>query len=457
MATEIGFEEFFTRLIAVENRVDAISARFEGIQLYPLLRVRIFYALTQMLGIFDNPHPAQKKSTAPQTFEPIVDLGNFSKAPIVVLPFRRIVGASDPYSDRILEILGDPNNPLVKKPGKIRVLKFEPTEASAEPDLLRLKSYFAEKYLAAAEAKIQSKNFQKSAIRWKRIVAALEGEFGVELRKFRKYPPAGLSQALAETAGYEEFFKKTGTKHLFIVNAYSAPAIVLGAKKARVKVHEIQHGFITALHPAYSYPSANGKPVSVGHAPDNLLVWGDFWVDNVPLPKGTKAVVTGPTAAFKAYREKVQNQNRIIPKQVLFTSQGAVATQLLTSAINTAKTLKDHNVIYRLHPNETLEDYERMATEIAGKSLPKNFSFSHKDPIFLDLVSQSEYLVGAFSTTLYEGLALGCKVLVLPLPGFEHVKRAIALDDMTLVSSLEELPGQLATAKPAANPKRYYA
>lgn len=457
MANQISFEEFFNRLVAVEARTGAIEAKFEGIQLYPLLRVRIFYALTQGLGLFDNPHPNSKKPEAASDVVPITNLDTFGKAKVVVLPFRRQVNATDPYSDRILEILAEPKNPLVKNPGEIRVLKFEPTGDNSEPDMQRLRAYFAEKYLPAATAQIKGKNFAKSAAAWKAIIDGLETEFGVDLEKFRKYPPLAMRLALAEQQGFADFFKKISAKHLFIVNAYSEQSIVLGARKAGVEVHEIQHGFITALHPAYSYPSANGKPVSVGHAPDNLLVWGDFWVDNVPLPKGTKAVVTGPTAAFKAYREKVQNDNRIIPKQVLFTSQGAVATQLLTSAINTAKTLKDHNVIYRLHPNETLEDYERMATEIAGKSLPKNFSFSHKDPIFLDLVSQSEYLVGAFSTTLYEGLALGCKVLVLPLPGFEHVKRAIALDDMTLVSSLEELPGQLATAKPAANPKRYYA
>jgi hypothetical protein len=67
-----------------------------------------------------------------------------------------------------------------------------------------------------------------------------------------------------------------------------------------------------------------------------------------------------------------------------------------------------------------------------------------------------EYLVGAFSTTLYEGLALGCSVLVLPLPGFEHVARAIELGDMTLVQDLDKLPQYLAQAKPAQDPSRYY-
>jgi hypothetical protein len=240
------------------------------------------------------------------------------------------------------------------------------------------------------------------------------------------------------------------------VNAYSETAIVLGAKRAGVKVHEIQHGFITALHPAYSYPKRFGMRRRVQNAPDEILTWGKFWTEGVTLPAGTGVQVTGPTESFKKFRDAARAQNRIKPKQVLFTSQGAVGSALLKAAIETASQLSDHRVIYRLHPNESLEDYKDLAKSMAAK-LPKNFEFSHRDPIFLELVSESEYLVGAFSTTLYEGLALGCKVLVLPLPGFEHVRHAIDLGDMTLVDSLETLPSQLAKAQPARDTTRYYA
>jgi hypothetical protein len=81
----------------------------------------------------------------------------------------------------------------------------------------------------------------------------------------------------------------------------------------------------------------------------------------------------------------------------------------------------------------------------------------HRDPIFLDLVSRSEYLIGAFSTTLFEGLALGCKVLVLPLQGYQNVQAAINSGDLTLISSLEQLPQTLLAAKKANDPYRYYA
>lgn len=439
------FEDFWKRLIAVEERVGANSVEFEGFQLYPLLRVRIFYALTTELGLFDAPHPNAAKEKA--EIEPLTSYDSFEKSKVVVLPFRRQVGGTDPYSDRVIELLATKSSKLPGAGDSLSVLDFSSVD--------RLRAGFFERWGHEAMTTLKGKNMAKFAPKWAVIINALESEFQVSLEKFAKYPPMPLRLAWIESKGFAEYFKAVGAKHLYIVNAYSEQSIVLGAKLAGVKVHEIQHGFVTSMHPAYAYPGK--KKAKLDHAPDSLLTWGSFWADGVPLPKGTDAIVTGPTKAFAEYREKVSREDRIIPKQVLFTSQGAVATALLTSALATAKALPDHNVIYRLHPNETLEDYATLAASLGAKTLPKNFSFSHKDPIFLDLVSQSEYLVGAFSTTLYEGLALGCKVLVLPLPGYEHVKRAIDLGDMTLVSSLDELPKFLPQARQASDPKRYYA
>ena len=442
---DITFKEFWDRLIAVESRVDANSVEFEGFQLYPLLRVRIFYALTTELGLFDAPHPNASKEKA--EILPLSSYESFEKAKVVVLPFRRQVGGTDPYSDRVIELLNDKASKLPGAGDGHTVLDW--------PSVDRLRAGFMERWGHEAMTTLKGKNMAKFAPKWAIIIDALEREFQVSLEKFSKYPPMPLRLAWIESKGFAEYFKAVGAKHLYIVNAYSEQSIVLGAKLAGVKVHEIQHGFVTAMHPAYSYPGK--KAAKLDHAPDSLLTWGSFWTDGVPLPKGTTPIVSGPTKSFSEYRALVAKENRIKPNQVLFTSQGAIATALLTSALATAKALPDHTVIYRLHPNETLEDYASLAKELGAKTLPKNFSFSHKDPIFLDLVSQSEYLVGAFSTTLYEGLALGCKVLVLPLPGYEHVKRAIDLGDMTLVSSLEELPNYLPLAKQAGDPHRYYA
>jgi len=161
------------------------------------------------------------------------------------------------------------------------------------------------------------------------------------------------------------------------------------------------------------------------------------------------ARVSGASKQFNDTRsqlaKKVRNE-----KQVLFTSQGAVSVELQKAAVAAALALPDFNVIYRLHPNEDLASYPT-------ENLPKNFSYSHKTPVFLELLAESAYLVGAFSTTLYEGVALGAKVLVLPLPGFENMNRAIANGDVTVITDVERIGDFIRAAKPASNPDNYYA
>ncbi|MEY2915994.1 MAG: hypothetical protein RL454_923, partial [Actinomycetota bacterium] len=53
----MDFVQFWDKFTEVEKRAKAVSARFSGVQLYPLLRTRIFYAVAQEIGLFENPHP----------------------------------------------------------------------------------------------------------------------------------------------------------------------------------------------------------------------------------------------------------------------------------------------------------------------------------------------------------------------------------------------------------------
>ena len=448
----ISFEQFWQRFNRVEARTGAVTAKFSGVQLYPLLRTRIFYAVAQELGLFDNPHPNFSKQELPEQLPALPAFESLAKVDAIVVPFRRRVAGGEPYSDRILEL-------LASQAKSVRVIDFAPfntdgsldTKALADLDLDRLRAAFADKFTEQVNKNLRITSREPAERRWEKIIDGFEREFGIQLEKFQKYPKYLVRRTLVEQLGFAELFTALGAKELYIVNAYSEPSIVLGARKAGLRVHEIQHGFISQFHPAYSYTRRFALRQKVASVPQRIATWGSYWGTGVTLPAGTATDVTGPTIPFREYRAKALGENRIVPKQVLFTSQGAIGQELFAAAKATAVALPDHTVIYRLHPNESLGDYE------LGKEAPKNISVSHRDPIFLDLVSRSEYLIGAFSTTLFEGLALGCKVLVLPLSGYENVRPAIDAGDLTLIDSLDSLPALLAKAKPATDPSKYYA
>ena len=420
------FEEFWKRFTELEAKHDLLNHKIDGWNLYALRRVKFFYAVAVALGIYSDPHPASAAAGNKQQSISL-DFSGINQTPSVVIPFRRLVGGVDPYSQTIAGMLENPS--VLEWDWISRVQNTARTNARNG-------------LLGKVARKLTRSGIEA---KWAKVVSLFEQEFSVKLDGLA-IPKALLLNLEADVKVFTDYFKLAKVQDVYLVDAYSNQWVVLAAHAAGAKVHEIQHGFVNEFHPAYSYPLGSPK---FSHTPDELLVWGKFWAESVALPSGMTAKVAGASNQFIEYQAKLAKLPRT-SKQILFTSQGAVSVELQKAAVAAALALPDHQVIYRLHPNEDLASYPQTG-------LPKNFSYSHKTPVFLELVAQSEYLVGAFSTTLYEGLALGAKVLVLPLPGFENMNRAIAADDVTVITNLDDIGAFMRAAKVAANPDNYYA
>lgn len=456
----MNYQEFWQRFLRAEQQAKAYRVRVLGMQVWPLLRTKIYYRIAQQVGLFDEPHPHPESPDAPA--QPIAGYGVIPRARAVVVPFSRQVGGSDPYSDRVIEAL--------QQRGKSHwVLRHH--DPAATVDIHRLKVSFELWYEPGVARLMRRFAKQRPAAGWRRIVRALEAEFGIQLDKYREYPKWLFRRHLIEAYGYYRMFRAAGTRQLFLVNAYSHPSLVLGAKLALVRVSELQHGFISEYHPAYSFPAGTGWLANRGlrrlvqSAPHRLLVWGSYWTRSANLPLNTRALVSGPTVPFASARSKVlaaraaerggKASGRQPANRITFTSQGALAGQLFAAAQHFARLLPDYQITYRLHPNESLDDYAHWQ-----RRSPKNLTLSHRNPNFLDVLATTDYLVGGFSTTLYEGLAFGLPVLALELPGHENLGAAVREGDMQLMSPAPteaELRAALAAAVPCPNPNRYYA
>lgn len=425
--------DFWQKFLAAEQKADVYKIDTIGFQLYPMLRVRLYYQLAQELGIFENPHPHSESQAEPEVLDSIADL--VKEAKIVVVPFVRKVNGVDPYSQAVLHDLGASASLL------------EISNPAEELDVARIKAYGKKAYdRVVYEAMLQEK-VRDVRDRWAAMAAVFESEFGTSLGKFAEFPAWLVRRYISECMAFKEYFEKAKTKKVFIVNAYSHQSLVVGAKQAGVKVIEIQHGFISQYHPAYSF----GK-MRIQSAPNKILVWGKFWTRNTRFARGTRAKVLGPSQQFLEQRASVQ-ANQKQPRSVLFTSQGALGSELMERAIAWANWAPDYSFTFRLHPNENLADYQRF-------TLPKNLELSHQTPSFLDLLGQHEILVGGFSTTLYEGVSFGLKVIVLPIAGFENVQPAIDAGDMQLAVGIdgpESLAVLLQAGRTATNPYSYYA
>lgn len=419
MSHQMRLDEFWERFQNIERKTHALKFKVLGFQIWPLLRTKLFYQIATQIGLFENPHPNR------ETKEDSKPISSLPKAKEIVIPFSRKVNGTDSYSDWL------PSN--LKKPLVI--------DHQGDGGLDSFKASFAERYeehVARAMRRLVRKDKPE---KWREITKAFEKEFGVQIDTYAEYPKWFIRRSIVEALGFRKLFRNTGAKKLYIVNAYSHPTVVLGAKLARIRVYELQHGFISDLHPAYSYP----ENVSVQSLPNVLLCWGEHWKENFSAAKKLKVEVIGANPDFWDYLRKTHEKSR----RIVITSQGAIGKKLFAIAENFAKFLGDFEVIFRLHPNEDPKQYSTNLT---------NLNISHKEPKFLDLIASADYLVGGFSTTLFEGAALGCKVIVVDVPGIENIKSSIESGEFYLLKDRDKdsILDAIGLAK-TVNAERYYA
>ena len=360
----------------------------------------------------------------------MVNLNNlfYGPADVVIVQFARLVGSEDVYSRPFVDGFGS----------KARVL--------SHVELAEIRSYGKNKFDRFVYDAMLKEKKREVRDRWSEMAKVFHEELGVGLGKFEEFPNWLVRKYIGECLAYKEFFSQLGTKKLYIVNAYSHPSLVVGARQAGAKVIEIQHGFISEYHPAYHYPK-----IRIQSAPNVLLTWGDHWVKAANFPKGMRAKTVGPANNYLLARAGFKEKSA--ENTILFSSQGAIGKALIAQAINWATELPEFEITFRLHPNEDLAEYQKLA-------LPKNLTLSHKDPSFLDLMQSNRYLVGGFSTTIYEAMGFGLRAIALRLPGVENLNQAIASGDVAIADldlSRKALLDLLARATPARNPYSYYA
>ncbi len=214
------------------------------------------------------------------------------------------------------------------------------------------------------------------------------------------------------------FIKIKGVKVCILVPAYGKESMIAAFKKEKVKVIELQHGSITPKHYGYSYPSDFPKK----NSPDILFTYGLYWKKNIEKYMiGTKIIVLGSYEFSKKMRNlessiKIVN-SRNSSKRILIISQARNAN-FFKQVYKTIRSniSKNVDIAYRPHPREKL-------------ALSQKPYYSKIDNIYED-ISSSQIIIGAYSTALYEALAMGKNVVVLDIEGASNFKSLLKYDNL---------------------------
>lgn len=439
----------------VEEDHDLLNWRVAGVYPWPLLRMPIYYAITQQRGFFTDPHPAKTETTekfeAPSAAQDVWRtlqvrarrsqggrtfwmrwLPGIGRD--VLVTHSRKLGGIDVYTEAVARELG--RNSLIVD----RVPASKPAGLDLR-SVLELNRNWMKKFQ-------QPEITQADRDKIIEVTKALSVKLGVDLSEFVESFDHRVTLLARQSASYARFFTLAKTRRLFVTDSYFSTALLAGARAAGVRIIELQHGFISRYHLGYSYPRGQISP----YMADELWTFGQYWIDETPFPKTVKTKIIGApyvkklAAAFKSER---------VSHRVVFTSQGAIGEQLLPLALSAARALPDRQVIFRLHPSEKLSDFERLCDD-AGE-IPTNFELSAREPNIFALLASADTQVGVFSTTLLEGMALGCKTAIVALPGFEYMQAVVERGDASIAQTQDGVVDAILTARECQDASFYYA
>lgn len=231
---------------------------------------------------------------------------------------------------------------------------------------------------------------------------------------------------------YTNFFKVKQPEKIYIVCSYGREALIAAAQDLDIEVIELQHGIITKYHIGYNFPD-----VKIPYFPDKLLLWGEYWQDNTDLPKNVKIELYGYPYLKRQY-EKYKNIEKNL-NQVIFISQGTIGKRLSEKAIEFAKENPQLKVVYRLHPGEFLRWKKEYRDLYENRNLENLEISDNNEKNLYEYLFESEYLIGVYSTVIYEALELNLKVGVVKLSGSENIEDLIVGNYIKLFEKSEKI------------------
>jgi hypothetical protein len=235
---------------------------------------------------------------------------------------------------------------------------------------------------------------------------------------------------------YLFMLKRLTPKKILLVVSYGLEPLVLAASTLNIPVVELQHGVITSEHLGYSVPINMTKKLF----PDYLLLFGNYWKEvagSFPLP-GKRLIIFGYPYFTKMY---ITNDKLLRKKeQIVVISQGTIGAELSKFAVKLASINRGiFRIVYKLHPGEWGRAKTLYSELYEARKNGLLEVIDTDDPALYTLFYQSRWQIGVYSTALFEGIALGCQLILVDLPGVEYMSPLLEKGYAQLVKAPEEI------------------
>lgn len=233
---------------------------------------------------------------------------------------------------------------------------------------------------------------------------------------------------------YDYMLRKIKPKVIVMVVSYMFERMVLCevAKRHKVPVVELQHGVISKDTIQYNFYQKMELP----NFPDYIFSFGQFVKNDIRFPIESERII--PVGFPELERNScLYQKNKTSKKVILFISEsGVVEIAQYANTVVQKLNMEKYRVIFQLHPKEyynwelTLGEYLKHSDiEIAG-------SFEHT---IHETLAQADWVIGNYSTVLYEAQMFDAKTAVLKFGLYRNVEYLYENGYALLINSPEEL------------------
>jgi hypothetical protein len=299
-------------------------------------------------------------------------------------------------------------------------------DAAKHLDFISLLSLIKSKFIRVKFTTIDEENIDKIEIELKNL-------FGVSLN-VRHVFEQEIIKFKSQYSIYKLLFKLKRASKIYLVSSVDKSALIKAAKDSDILVNELQHGLISNEGLISNYPDT--KEDSLEYFPNKFYVWDNLNMYTSKLPLSRNNIIKFPNKHLEYLVNKNRERARDY-KQILVVSQPYNSKDILNYISGNLARLVEWKIIYKLHPVENQIDFMHMINPLLVKF--KNLTVVNNELSIYDLLSESAFVVGVYSTSVFEAPLFGCKVLLLNLPGIEASKPLIASGDAVLLNVNENL------------------
>lgn len=455
MDKKISLKELAEFFWALEEKYNLLTFEIDGVQIWLYLRFRIFQTVARQVGLFQQAHT--KHVSFKEIIKAIPSLfyysvfsnpltGNYKKKYLIFNSGRKVKEKDkyiDIYTEHFVRDLKEGTYEIIEE---LYLNKHFTSKRKyrKHQDYQQIRTFLKTKF-----SKFKFSSSHESFINT--IKDEIESELKIKINLFKLFRN-GFLNFKYDFEFYSKLIKKRKPEKIYLVCSYGYKmALVAAAKKYGIEVIELQHGTMSKYHFGYSYP---GKS-SIGYFPDKILFLGEYWKNcmHYPLKEEKREVYGFPV--FRKQREDLKHVPKI-PNQILVISQGTIANKLSEFIWENKEVLKSYSIIYKLHPGE----YDRWKVEnehLKKLALLDNVTVIDNNKFSLyKLIAESEFVIGVYSTAIFEALSFKCKVLVINLEGINYIEDLIERKIVKLISNKEDLKNEIKIYEPPIFDSGYF-